>query len=126
MDKNTTTILTLVAIGFIAASAIIASVFILSDGNPLNNGSVWQIASFSGGLMVSVLTIIKMMASLHHDVNSRLTELLEAAKRASHAEGMEEGRVKEQASVSGPPQEVVILPDPTNPVPVVLVEKPKE
>ena len=118
MNKTQATIALVATVAVIAVVAILASAYILTDGNPGNDGQVATIFSFAAGLAAGIFLITKQLMALHDTVNSRLDQLLEARGAAAHAAGKKEGMEGERAHPMTEQQQVTLVADPDNPVPV--------
>jgi len=96
MNKNQSLVLFAFAAAIIAVVALGASVYILADGNPENDGSIAQIFTFAGGIIVAIFALRSMLDSIHSTMNSRLDELVETTREAALSEGRAMGRKIEE------------------------------
>ena len=88
-------------------------------GSAAQQGVIYGIAAVVLGPMV---LIVKQQVEMHFLMNSRLDQLLASRAAESHAAGVVQGTTTERAHPMTSQQEVVLVPDPDNPLPVKPVQ----
>lgn len=129
MNKTVSIIILLGGNLLIGIVSMLACVYLWSDSNRENDSNYVIVLTAGTGFAATLTTLWKMVSDVHRDINSRMTEFLDEARKASRAEGIVEGQTVERANpfVSAPgaaPVAVSIVPDAANPVPVVDVSPP--
>ena len=118
MNKTASLLILIAANVLIFVFTLSACVYLWGDSNPTNDGNTAIVLTAGLGFQTAVTALWKMIADIHRDINSRMDDFLDEARKASRAEGVTAGTDAERLNPMSPTQAVVIQSDAEHPVTV--------